>query len=176
MKILNLRSLDPSMPGVGLAAASQMGRDVWGEFGDDANALRAEAERIRKRLAGTDLDRVNPDDAEVMVAFEEQPKLRTHFQRERDRSIATAKKRHVLKDQGTLTCEVCGFNYAATCGPHGEGFIECHHTTPVSLLQEGQPTTFDDLALVCANCHRMLHRADATLTLAEVRDLLKAPS
>jgi len=53
-------------------------------------------------------------------------------------------------------CEICEFTFA----PHyadGGSFIECHHLRP--LAEMGRRSTQQaDLALVCANCHRMIHR------------------
>ena len=41
----------------------------------------------------------------------------------------------------------------------GDGFIEVHHRAPLAdRAPEGSKTKLEDLALVCANCHRMLHR------------------
>jgi hypothetical protein len=40
----------------------------------------------------------------------------------------------------------------------GEDFIECHHTLALSELQEKRPARIDEIALVCSNCHRMIHR------------------
>jgi serine/threonine protein kinase len=70
---------------------------------------------------------------------------------------------------GRLACEACGFDFAQVYGKLGEGFIECHHTKPVSKLRKGDKTKLSDLALVCANCHRMLHRGGETLTLGMLR-------
>jgi 5-methylcytosine-specific restriction protein A len=62
-----------------------------------------------------------------------------------------------------LSCEVCAFDFARTYGKLGEGFIEAHHILP--LAEAGTATTKPaDLALVCSNCHRMLHRAKPWLT------------
>ena len=55
----------------------------------------------------------------------------------------------------------------------GEGFIECHHVTPVSELRAGTRTRLSDLAVVCSNCHRMLHRRRPWLTAAELRGLIQ---
>ena len=53
-----------------------------------------------------------------------------------------------------LKCEICDFSFI---DKFGVDFIECHHKTPIS--QSGvTETTLSDLGLVCANCHRMLHR------------------
>jgi len=66
-----------------------------------------------------------------------------------------------------LECEVCGFDFFETYGERGNGFAECHHKLPLS---HGTRSTYlRDLAVVCANCHRMLHRGDS-LTVEELRD------
>jgi len=60
----------------------------------------------------------------------------------------------------------------AEYGDHGDGFIECHHTKPVSELQVGEKTKLSDLALVCSNCHRMIHRKRPWLSVDGIRTLL----
>jgi 5-methylcytosine-specific restriction enzyme A len=54
----------------------------------------------------------------------------------------------------------------------GEGFIECHHRSPLSELDKPTKTTLDDLALVCSNCHSMLHRSGCNLTVEQLADVL----
>jgi 5-methylcytosine-specific restriction protein A len=61
-------------------------------------------------------------------------------------------------------------------GARGEGFIECHHLVALSTLRPGQRTRLSDLAVVCANCHRMIHRGTPWLGLEELRALLAAAS
>ena len=51
---------------------------------------------------------------------------------------------------------------------------ECHHTVPVSEYGSGARTQLRDLALVCANCHRMLHRRRPWLTIDELLRLREA--
>src|SRR5438105_2747495 len=57
-------------------------------------------------------------------------------------------------------------------GSVGEGFIECHHTRPLS---DSGPTrtALKELALVCSNCHRMLHRARPWVSIVELRQRLR---
>ena len=94
-----------------------------------------------------------------------------HRHRERSRKLVEQKKAQVLRAQQRLACEVCGFDFAAVYGERGVGFIECHHTRPVSEGQAAK-TRLKDLALVCANCHRMIHAQRPWLTLDELRGLL----
>jgi 5-methylcytosine-specific restriction protein A len=49
---------------------------------------------------------------------------------ERDRSLRQRKKEQVMKSQGKLACEACDFDFAATYGELGEGYIEVHHIGP----------------------------------------------
>lgn len=61
---------------------------------------------------------------------------------------------------GRLFCEVpgCGFDFEFMYGDLGSGFAEVHHLRPLSELDQPVSTALPDLAVVCANCHRMIHR------------------
>ena len=86
---------------------------------------------------------------------------RLHKRRERSsRVVREAKEKHAGANNGGLPCEVCGFDFQEMYGDRGKHFIEAHHKVPLSELKEDQiaETLVDDLALVCANCHRMLHK------------------
>jgi 5-methylcytosine-specific restriction enzyme A len=79
-----------------------------------------------------------------------------HKKIERNRTAAkNAKKFH-----GT-TCQACDLNFVKRYGEIGEGFIEAHHLRPIATLEEGVPVKYDvatEFAVLCANCHRMIHR------------------
>jgi 5-methylcytosine-specific restriction protein A len=72
-----------------------------------------------------------------------------------------------------LACEVpgCGFDFAERYGKDGEGYSECHHTTPLFELRE-RATRLDEVALVCANCHRIPHRRRPWLKVNQLATLL----
>ncbi|WP_410979913.1 HNH endonuclease [Bacillus cereus] len=53
---------------------------------------------------------------------------------------------------------MCSFDFYETYGEIGEDFIKGHHTILVSELEEGHKTKIADIAILCSNCHRMLHR------------------
>ena len=100
--------------------------------------------------------------------------LREHLSRERNSAkLAKALKAQRLREHGRLACEVCEFDFSSAYGNHGHGYIEAHHRTPLSSVSEDVVTTMADLSLVCANCHRMLHRSALTMSLKELRRLLK---
>jgi len=94
-----------------------------------------------------------------------------HTKLERCPKVARAAKRRRLKDTGKLECEVCSFDFALEYGAMGEGFIEAHHRVPVSQLDGKKKTTIADLALVCSNCHRMLHRGKKLLSTDQLRSV-----
>lgn len=108
-----------------------------------------------------------PMDEEEMAATrrfgpEGKIKFQIHKQRERNNNLRRAKKDEAQRLCGKLECEVCQFVFTDGYGDHGSGFIECHHREALLTLdpKAGRIPTLADLALVCANCHRMLHRKD----------------
>ena len=100
------------------------------------------------------------EDPEVR-AFE--GKLRSSFvkHRKREWSLRTRKIRETLERDGKLRCEVpgCGFNFHRVYGELGRDFAVVHHKKPLaSMNDQGEKTTLDDLVIVCANCHAMIHK------------------
>ncbi len=86
----------------------------------------------------------------------ERRRYRLHRKLDRDsRAAKAAKKVH------GYVCQACGFDFEAVYGEIGKGYIEAHHLTPLSELPEDVPVHQDpksDFAVLCANCHRMMHR------------------
>ena len=78
----------------------------------------------------------------------------------------------MLNATGKLSCEVCGFDFKARYGDLGEGYAECHHTIPVSQLKKQQKTKLSDLSILCANCHRMIHRSRPMLSIEQLKEQL----
>lgn len=100
------------------------------------------------------------------------PVYRQHRHLERDGELSRRAKAARLASTGRLSCEVCSIDFQEVYGEHGAGFIEAHHQVPVHQLDGIIKTKLSDLAMVCSNCHRMLHRATPQLTIAELRDLI----
>jgi 5-methylcytosine-specific restriction protein A len=98
---------------------------------------------------------------------------RMHIRRERDASLVAKKKAKALKETGKLDCEACGFDFSRVYGERGAGYMECHHRTPLSELTPGAKTKMRDLALICANCHRIIHRKP-WLRVEDLAEILKA--
>jgi len=126
---------------------------------------------ISRQKADT-LDPVRPPSREGFP--EGKLKERLHRARERNPElIRQAKQLALERNEGNLKCVCCAFDFEKTYGVAGKGFIEGHHTKPISTLHEdGELSKVEDIALVCANCHRMLHRRRPWLELARLTDLL----
>ncbi len=108
------------------------------------------------------------EEAEEYSAPEGRLLLRRHLARERDRTVRRRKIADALGRGGRLACEACDFDFEARYGARGAGYIEVHHVVPLHLTGETR-TRLGDLALICANCHRMIHRRAPWLTPAELR-------
>jgi predicted HNH restriction endonuclease len=94
-----------------------------------------------------------------------------HKRKERNPKAARRKKQLALATTGRLECEVCGFDFESIYGSLGVGFAECHHRVSLSELSENHRTKLRELAIVCANCHRMLHRRPY-YTLERLRSII----
>ena len=133
---------------------------------------RPDTARLLQALIDADNEPDDPVD-EVYEAEEWREKLVQHLRRERDRKIVELKKTDVACRCGKLECEVCGFVFTDLYGEWGEGFIECHHTRQLATIHEGERTRLEDLAVVCANCHRMLHKSTSVLAVAQLREIVQ---
>lgn len=114
---------------------------------------------------------LSPDldvDIHSLVVTEGQRRLVLHLQRERKPSIVRKKKAQAT----TLDCEVCGFSFSRVYGSVAERYCEVHHLLPLSEVEEATRTQLEDLAILCANCHRVVHLQNPPYTLNEVRLML----
>jgi len=73
------------------------------------------------------------------------------------------------------SCQACGFSFEETYGKRGRGYIHVHHLKPLSEVgQEHFPDPRTDFAVLCANCHSIVHRKkDETLAVEEPKSLLR---
>lgn len=99
--------------------------------------------------------------------------LKQHLVRERNPKLIARAKELYKQKQGKLVCQVCLFDFEKEYGEIGADYIEGHHTIPVSEMQLDEETKVEDIAMVCANCHRMLHRRRPWLSLNELAKIKK---
>ena len=100
--------------------------------------------------------------------------LKQHIVRERNPMLVqAAKKKFKQEHSGRLFCEICEFDFFSTYGDIGEDYIEVHHKKPISKMKEGEKTKIEDVAVICSNCHRIIHRKKPWLTVEQVKKIVK---
>lgn len=117
---------------------------------------------IAEDNAGSDLENTKTEGGikvRIMKSIERSPRLRQE-----------AIEIHGFK------CQVCSFDFEITYGEWGKEFAEVHHIKPLAELKgekyKTNPKT--DLAVLCANCHRMIHRKHGiTLSINELKEKIK---
>jgi len=125
------------------------------------------------RVKADELDPVRPNSRSSFPEGKLKEKL--HLLRERNSALVRQVKSAAMKQDGCLKCACCSVDFFVTYGEIGKGFIEAHHTKPLSNLHDdGEETNIKDIALVCSNCHRMLHRRRPWLEMNELSELLSA--
>jgi hypothetical protein len=97
--------------------------------------------------------------------------LKSHYSIERNGALIRESKDRFKKLHGRLFCQACKFDFLAV---YGEDYIECHHTIPVHKLPSDGSTRPEDVALLCSNCHRMIHRRKEWMSVDQLCSLLAA--
>lgn len=100
--------------------------------------------------------------------------LEQHLVRERNAALIEEKKTEVLRATRRLACEACGFDFFVTYGSVGKGFCEAHHTKMLGSRNGNETTTLQDLALLCSNCHSVIHRTKPMWSVAALASHLAA--
>ncbi len=107
------------------------------------------------------------------MAPEGAKRWRWHLATERNRALAERKKAHVKAENRCLECEACGLDFVKVYGDLGADFCEVHHRLPVSALDGPVCPCLEDLAILCSNCHRMIHRTKPLMTVEDFREVVK---
>ena len=130
------------------------------------------------------LDYTSPNRVPRISVFDEDEAVKEGARSQAQRTVYERSRR--LRDaaieyyafQGKLQCEVCDFSFEKTYGDLGSGFIEIHHKKSIFCL-EGESIeqtiaeAIRDVAALCANCHRMVHRKrNAVLSVEDLRSLV----
>ncbi|MBF4375047.1 HNH endonuclease [Vibrio anguillarum] len=101
---------------------------------------------------------------------ETRQRVRTHKLRERDPKLVKEAKEQFIKDNRRLYCEACDYDFTEL---YGFSYAEAHHKKPLHLLRAGEKTKVSDLGILCANCHRAVHRIDSEDPWTELLKLHK---
>lgn len=100
-----------------------------------------------------------PPTEEEKTWIEGHPRVAAHLVRERSGAMPMAFKADFRVRHGKLFCERCRRDHVEDYGEEiAEACFEVHHTVPVAQMRAGHATTFEQLQLLCSNCHRATHR------------------
>lgn len=118
-------------------------------------------------------------DGEMIVEAREERGSQTLEQAKRYRQHRAVERqsshsRKVKRLLGTR-CMGCGQEMAERYGPLADGIVDAHHLTPLESLAEGNVARFDpeqDFAVLCPNCHRVIHRLDDPSDLERLREIV----
>ena len=155
-KLQNLRQV---ATGHGLGNVSQMDRKIWSEFHSRPEAVKQMAEVIRANIAAAQA-MPSQEAEEDEEFFEGRVATIVHNRRERSRGLRP-QLIEARRTAGGLACEVCGSTGPAGSDALAEAIFEAHHIIPLSAASE-RKTRLTDMALLCANCHKLIHRLIAS--------------
>ncbi len=147
--------------------------NVW--FADKPESSEIVARVLSLIETGVDNGRLPDVDSEAS-GLEGNPRLVVHLRRERNTAIVKKKKNEVLAQTGSLSCEVCNFDFEKVYGEYGKEFCEVHHLTPLSKSDGVVKTELSDLAIICSNCHRIIHRTDPMPSIQALAKAVRASS
>jgi 5-methylcytosine-specific restriction enzyme A len=155
-KLQNIRQV---ATGRGMPNASEVDRHVWQELGGAPERVQQLVDAIAQQVSSgeaTPQEVMAVDDDEVFV----EGRVLTALHRRRERS---PKLRSRLLDKrqasGRLTCDCCGDGPKAATRALALAGFEAHHVLPLAQVAPSAGTKLKDLALLCAVCHRLIHRA-----------------
>ena len=126
--------------------------------------------RFRKWKTVSPANTALNEDRDAYDAFEGSLIPKSHFVRERDPKLIAKFKANLADPR----CEACSMNFSEVYGTLGADYIEAHHKTPVALMESGAKTTLDDLAALCSNCHRIIHK-NYPMAVEELAAVLAKP-
>lgn len=156
-------------------------RQIAQAFADDPGQMRSIATTLLQnptRSATTELDVASfeaVNSSQVVSAVEGRVQHRIAKHRERDRTLRASKIALHRGTHGDIDCEVCRFSFESTYGKLGAGYVHVHHIVPLHF--SGEVTTgMQDLVLVCANCHAMIHRRYPWRDPVELRTIIGTPT
>ena len=101
--------------------------------------------------------------------LDEQRRYRRHRKIERNSLVSKRVKEHL-----GYICQGCELDFKQIYGSLGDNYIEAHHLTPLHTLKENEVVRMDpekDFAVLCANCHRMVHRQNPVMAVDLLRKL-----
>ena len=143
-----------------VATWDQSERDPAGHF---TFTMRPQLATALERLGWTRGAKAPQDylDPRAFLEGDRRRLLTQHIRRERRLRNLKLQDAQRRSPGGRLRCEVprCGFDFEAAYGALGHAYAEVHHLKSLaSYGGEAHLIRLQDLAVICANCHAMVHR------------------
>ena len=82
------------------------------------------------------------------------------------RSRSSALRRESFRQSGGI-CTCCGVDFSEVLNGRGLRALQVHHTRQLALRDTPEATLLSDLAVVCANCHAIIHTDPKQAMLVE---------
>lgn len=152
---------------------NHLGKMYWDSQGSGIQIPDAIANRLEDLWADfIDNERVLPNVVAEPAAIEG---LRTEakvYVRGRSRQL-----RELALTKAEGVCCVCGFDYKELLNGKGVRVLQVHHRKQLAASDAPRVTHLSDLAVVCANCHLLIHmNPRQALEIEELRKMLgKSP-
>lgn len=149
-KLMNLRQV---ATGKGLGNVSNMDRLIWAEFGQRRSEVREIAAAIKAGIVIVGSEPIPEVEQELPEG-----RLLTALHMRRERNPKVRKMLLDARRPHGLRCEVCDLTRPSLEMSMQEAMFEAHHLVPLADAGE-RKTKLADLSLLCASCHRLIHRA-----------------
>jgi 5-methylcytosine-specific restriction protein A len=176
LKLQNLKSIDT---GHGMRNTAAIDRQILYEFVARQDELSEMVASIRKGIGlAKSLEITYADLRQDFVFAEGKLLTAIHSRRERDPRLRENLLRERQKDN-RCSCDLCGASFKTVDPIHRMAAFEVHHLLPLRASFLSRQITFQDVALLCAVCHRLIHSAIAKqgrwLDIAQTKDIFVQP-
>lgn len=170
LKICNLAKFDPSWQKKTLTNGSaKLEQSVWLAFDKQPALLSQTALAIRSALEAG-LERSASSIPNIAETIQEGGLLLVlHRIRERNPKAREAKLKEAQTSSRGLRCEACNHSPLGLYGELGD-ILECHHRVPLAEATHKRRITTKDLALLCPNCHRAIHKTSPLCSVDDFRE------
>lgn len=175
-KVRNLKSHDRlEKDGVaeyenGTYHITDLGRQFVDKFGgvDESFSLQGFSEPEKKNA-------LQPT-VEFVFVEEGQPSRVGASVKRRSRRLRQYAFGHYSDDDGKIRCCACDWEGTEAYGDVAKGLIEMHHTKPISVsgaVRKPLAAAVKDIAPLCPNCHRIVHRnRNEVMPIEVLREIL----
>jgi 5-methylcytosine-specific restriction protein A len=168
--VFKLQNLKKCATGRGLDHSSSTDKAVWEELGASPHQAHDLASLIRQAAKEIGDEPIKIEEFEFI---EGRIVTAVHLRRERNPRVRD-KFIESRRQSQSLNCDMCDAGSPALNPRYAAAHFETHHIVPLADAGE-RVTKPRDLALLCANCHRLLHRAIAQerrwLSVAEAKSI-----